>query len=116
MSFTPKLWKEVHHPNDRRNVRSVIEGYLRIDVISEDIQACFLERNAGKYGHKVIRVLRAVDVLLEADRDDGSLRAFGLSQWQLAQALQTVLRQKFIFDKAGNIIDYAPRVKALMAA
>jgi len=109
-------WKDIHIPNEKRTARAIIEMYMRQEAIAEDVIACFRPENAPRYGHKVIRQIRAADVLLEADRDDNLLRPFGMSQWQLAQALTTVLRTKYLFDKQGNIIDLAPKIKAVLAA
>ena len=67
--------------------------------------------NGGVTGHKMMDMTHVVDIIIEADKSAGKVVAsFGLSEFQLANAIKMTMRERLELDTNWKVIGVRKRI------
>ena len=100
-----------HDPKAKKNVKEAIRSLIVIHKVWEGLKPYIT--NGGKSGHKMMDMTHAVIVL--RDHDDakgGAIASFGLNDFQLANALKQVLRERLELDRSWKVVGEKQRLTA----
>lgn len=85
------------------DIKPQIDAALNDDTVIEKIEG--YKTNGGIAGDAKIDDVRAMDIILAWDDEQGgSMRRAGLKEAEILQAVNVVLRRRFVLDKKRKII------------